>query len=292
MPLTTIYGDGIRVIGNDSPALIPQPLHPNVSSYVAAQSSAGYAMTLVEVDAVNNLVWAMVGNGIWDKMQVVYPCIGNSTIGANAFKWNLISTTANTLAFTGAWTFASTGMQISTRNSTSYAQTSYNLSTNQSQYNAHLSVYLRNFATGSPVSGFVAGAYWSNTVGGQGGTAIAPGNAVGTSYGWIQNTGGTSGALSISGYSGGFLLVNRTSNTSGFQYLNGGIRVGSNFPTANAGRDSITMRLGNGLNNLQTNTSDPQEIAFVSVGTGLTRTEISNLYAIVQSYQTALGRQV
>jgi hypothetical protein len=36
----------------------------------------------------------------------------------------------------------------------------------------------------------------------------------------------------------------------------------------------------------------PRELAFATIGEGLTATEASSLYTIVQKYQTTLGRQV
>ncbi len=66
MPLTTIYGDGTRIVG-DANAL-EQTLHPTVMAYINIMHSptgGNYAMSVNEIDAVNNMVQALVSNGIW-----------------------------------------------------------------------------------------------------------------------------------------------------------------------------------------------------------------------------------
>jgi hypothetical protein len=295
MPLTTIYDGGTRVVGSTSQPLLPQPLHPNVSAYIVAQASVGYIMTRVEVDAVNNLVWSMVGSGLWDKMQVVYPCIGNSTTGANSFKWNLKDISTKNLVFTGAWTFASTGMQVSTRSSAIFANTGYNSLTDQQFQNVHMGIYIRNFSTGSPnLGGAIAGYYRSNTSGGVGGTMISPGAALNTAYGWCQNLGTSSGILSTSGISGGLLTVTRSASIpNGLHTLNGLQRVGGALAAGgNTEIFSINFYLGRANVVAATVTVDPQEFAFASIGRGFTRTDIQNYYSIVQAFQTTLGRQV
>jgi hypothetical protein len=296
MPLTAIGGaSGTVTIGNETTGFFPEVLHPNVQAYVGAQASVGYIMSVNEIDSVNNLVWAMIGSGLWDKMQVVYPCIGNSTTGANSFKWNLKDISTKNLVFTGAWTFASTGMQVSTRSSAIFANTGYNSLADQQFQNVHMGIYIRNFSTGSPnLGGAIAGYYRSNSSGGVGGTMISPGAALNTAYGWCQNLGTTSGNLSTSGISGGLLTVTRSASIpNGLHTLNGLQRVGSALAAGgNTEIFSINFYLGRANVVAATVTVDPQEFAFASIGRGFTRTDIQNYYSIVQGFQTKLGRQV
>lgn len=295
MPLTAIGGtSGTVTIGNDTTGFFPEVLHPNVRAYVGAQASVGYIMSVNEIDAVNNLVWAMVGSGIWDKMQVVYPCIGNSTTGANSFKWNLKNIASKNLTFTGVWTFASTGMQISTRSNAIFADTGYGSLTDMTSGNVHMGVYLRNFSQGSPnLGGSIAGYYRSSASGGVGGVMIVPGNPVNSASGYIQNLGVTSLPVSTAGIVGGLLLVSRTSLSAGagFNSLNGL----QGIVAAGAGLTEIfnyNFTLGRATVVSPNPTVDPQEFAFVSIGLGLTKTEAGVYYSIVQAYQTKLGRQV
>jgi hypothetical protein len=297
MPLTAIGGaSGTVTIGNETTGFFPEVLHPDVQAYVGAQASVGYVMSVNEIDSVNNLVWAMIGSGLWDKMQVVYPCIGNSTTGANSFKWNLKNISTKNLVFTGAWTFASTGMQISTRSSAIFASTGYNAGIDGQFQNIHMGIYIRNFSTGSPNLGSaIAGYYRSSTSGGAGGVMITPGAALNTAYGWCQNLGTTSGILSTSGVVGGLLTVTRSASIpNGLHTLNGLQRVGAALGSGTAepvGFNQI-FTLGRATIVAATVTVDPQEFAFASIGRGFTRTDIQNYYSIVQGFQTKLGRQV
>jgi hypothetical protein len=295
MPLTAIGGaSGTVTIGNETTGFFPEVLHPNVQAYVGAQASVGYTMSVNEIDSVNNLVWAMIGSGLWDKMQVVYPCIGNSTTGANSFKWNLKDISTKNLVFTGAWTFAPTGMQISTRSNSIFANTGYNSLADQQFNNVHMGIYIRNFSTGSPNLGAgIAGYYVGAAAGGKGGVMIAPGQALNTAYGWCQNLGATSGNLSTSGVVGGLLTVTRSASVpTGLHTLNGLQRVTVIGGTSNTETFNQNFLLGRAVVVPGVVTVDPQEFAFASIGRGFTRTDIQNYYSIVQGFQTKLGRQV
>ena len=287
MPLTALGGTaGTVVIGDSTTTVFPQTLHPNVMAYVAAQSSIGYAMTRTQIDAVNNLVWGLVANDLWTKMQVIYPCIGNN---GNSFKWNLKDTTTFNLAFTGSWTYASTGMQVAASNAANRAATGYTPSTHQTLDNAHISVYVRNFYTAG-VTGSIFGAY--NSLGG-GGTAVGASNGIaGSADAWCINVGGSSGRLSLSGYAGGMLTATRiTASSVASNILNGGLRS-TTLPATSGTRVASEIYIGATLVTGTFTACQPQEIAFATIGLGLTQRDVINFYNIVQSFQTTLGRQV
>lgn len=288
MPLTAIGGStGTVVIGNEGTGFFPEVLHPNVQTYVGAQASVGYIMSVNEIDAVNNLVWSMVGTGIWDKMQIVYPCIGNSTTGGNSFKWNLKDTSTFNITFQGSWTFASTGMQIAAANIANRGLTGYTPNIHSIVGDAHISIYLRNFATG--VTPSVFGSYY-NLEGG--GLITGSQSPIGNINTWVQNAVSPSGLVSISGFSGGMLIGSRlTSNSVAINTLNGGIRSAS-LNTGSGVRNSQQIWIGTGQIIGNSTSASPQEIAFASIGFGLTRPQISSFYNIVQAFQTKLGRQV
>lgn len=292
-PLTTIYGDGngTRVIGDSASAIILQNLHPNVMAYVNAQSSVGYNMTTTEIDAVNNLVWKMVGNGLWDKMQVIYPCIGNATIGANAFKWNLKDTASFNITFLGSWTFASTGMQIASASRSNYGRTGYTPSVSQTVGSAHASIYLRNFYVSSTLADGVFGCY--GQFNGQG-TLIGLSHYVANSATMTcQNSGpASSGTIALTGYTGGLLTVIRNTSASfSVSALNSG-NIKTTLPATSSNVSTLEMWIG--MSNISGGSllPQPQEIGFASIGTGLTEVDIKNLYSIVQAFQTSLNRQV
>jgi hypothetical protein len=263
--------------------VFPQTLHPNVVAYIAAQASIGYAMTRTEIDAVNNLVWNMVGMDLWDKMQIIYPCIGNN---AASFKWNLKDTTTFNITFAGSWVYASTGMQVAAANTANRGLTGYTPSVNQTLGDAHISVYVRNFYTAG-TNGSIFGSYVSIL---GGGTMIGISSQVaGSTDGWCINIGGSSGRISMSGYTGGMFTTSRlTASSYASNVLNNNARS-TVLPATSGTRVTAEIWIGtaNGAIACQ-----PQEIAFATIGLGLNQRNIINLYNIVQSFQTALGRQV
>jgi hypothetical protein len=290
MPLTALGGSaGTVVVGESTTNAYAQTLHPNVSAYIAAQASIGYAMTRTEIDAVNNLVWAMVANDLWDKMEVVYPCIGNN---AASFKWNLKNTATFNITFFGSWIYASTGMQVAAANAANRGATGYTPSVHQTVGDAHISVYCRNFYLAG-VTAPVFGAYGQFSGGGF--SVGASSSVAGSADGWVQNTGSGSGRISLSGYSGGMLTASRiTSSSVSFSTINNFVRFAAlNTPASPPTRVSLQINVGSSFTGTGVMTaSQPQEVAFASMGLGLTPQQCRNYYFIVQSFQTALGRQV
>jgi hypothetical protein len=284
MPLTALGGtSGTVVIGDTTTAVFPQTLHPSVNAYIAAQRSVGYIMTRVEIDAVNNLVLAMVANDLWDKMQVIYPCIGNN---AASFKWNLKDTTTFNITFQGSWVYASTGMQVAAASTANRGLTGYTPSVHQTLDNAHISVYVRNFYTAG-TNGSIFGAY--NQFGG-GGTMIGiSAQVAGSTDSWCINIGSMSGRTSLSGYTGGMFTVSRlTASGYASNVLNNNARS-TVLPGTSGTRVPSEIWIGTAQGSTA---CQPQEIAFATIGLGLNQRNVINLYNIVQSFQTALGRQV
>jgi hypothetical protein len=277
MPLTTIYGDGTRVIGSTSQPLLPQPLHPQVANYVGRVVAAGYAMSRVEIDAINNLILGMVANGIYDKCDLIYPVIGSSTATVGFDLKNSFNAT-----FTGSWTVASTGMRPTTASIANRADTTWNPSVNGNGANDHLSIYLRTNQTTDNVP---IGCFNNVTFFQANATISASGNMV------INNT--PSGAMIVSGIStsAGYWVGTRTAAAVQRAFINN-IQRGSSAITTTT-RPNLNVFLG--TRNRGGGSYDfpsSSEIAFVSIGDGLTNDEVRHLNLLVQAYQTKLGRQV
>ena len=274
MPLTALGGtSGTVVIGDTTTAVFPQTLHPNVMAYVAAQRSIGYTMTRVEIDAVNNFVWGLVGINIWDKMQALYPCIGNN---AASFKWNLKDTTTFALAFSGTWTYASTGMKGNGA-STSIANTNFNPATSSNLNDLHFSLYIRNFTPSG--NNYIMGNYSANGIAFQA-------NAV---FSYIFVNQATQNQINFGTWTGGMVTGSRTSAGS-FAILNNGFRKSTPLAAEAASFRNAVIWLGG--NNPQTSGGAIAEFAMVSIGRGLTEVEANLFYVLTQIYQTELGRQV
>lgn len=275
MPLTTIYGGGTRVIGDAT--LIPQTLHPQVSSYINRLQAAGYSPTRNEIDAVNNLIFSMVVTGLYDKCDLIYPVLGTSTATVGFDLKNSFNAT-----FTGSWTVASTGMRPTTASTANRADTTWNPSVNGNGANDHLSIYLR---TNQNTDNVPIGCFNNVTFFQANATTSAAGNMT------INNL--PSGAMIVSGLStsAGYWIGTRTAAAVQKVFINN-IQRGSSAIT-NTTRPPLNVFLGTrnrgaGVFDLPSSS----EIAFVSIGDGLSNEEVRHLNLLVQGYQLKLGRQV
>jgi len=285
MPLTTIYGDGngTRIInttlGNSG---IIQTLHPDVMQFVRTLATAGtpYQMTVQEIDAVNELVLGLVANGLWSKMQVVYPFIGSNS---TAQSYNLKNTSTFQITWVGTafTTSTSNGWQKTTTALTSYGNTTYNPNTSATANSVHISTYVAVSQSGTIV---VAGAF-SNS----------PSNR------WVQiNNSTPSGNVAIQDQfasfttpspNTGFILGTRTSSTSLRTFYNNSLLATQSVAATNV-FPNFSIFLG-GQNNVGALAFPcTQAIRFFSVGTGLTDDEARAFNSVVSIYQQKLGRNV
>lgn len=274
MPLTTIFNGGTRIIG-DSTA-IEETLHPTVMNYinVMRQSSGGnYSMSLNEIDAVNNMVKAMVANGIWSKMKAVYPVIGGT---AAAHKYNLVDSrdadAAFRLSFVGGWTHDSNGM--TPNGTTGYANTFLNATTVQTTN--HLAFYSRTSSVAGTQQEMGA---WNGSLFSQ--------LRVAANY----LAGSTTATFTTTSDARGFWVGSKTSNTNRSVFLNGSRQA---INTASDATNNPNLNIWIGARNFNNSAAlfSNKQCALASIGDGLTDVEVRAFYQIVQTYQTKLGRQV
>lgn len=275
MPLTTIYDGGTRVIGSGT--VISQGLHPTVMEYISIMSSnGGYSMTVNEIDAINNMVWALVSYGIWAKIKAIYPILGGT---AATHKFNLKdprdANAAFRLTFTGGWTHSANGMTPNGLDTT--ADTFFVPSVDNVVNSSHMSYYSRTLVSESRIE---MGCYVGNNY-----------NQIAISFGGITycNPNNGSGAVDVgfNSNSQGFFLASRTGSNVMFGQRNTFQLAGSAITTRNT--NSILIGNANGLGNTFVST---KQCAFASIGDGLTTTEGIAFYSIVQAYQQKLGRAV
>lgn len=295
MPLTTIYGDGngTRVIGDVSTGLFPQPLHPNVETLLAQLSANSFNATRAQADALNNLVWSLVGIGIWSKMKIVYPMIGGT---AATHKFNLVdprdADAAFRLTFSGTWTHNGDGAKGD--GSTAWADTFFVPNTSLTTSSGHISYYSRlqsqetnNFEWGcqnNPQTTIVGMAISRTTP--------APGTSS-FRFGPTSSTAGSSPTINLASSQGLFLGNQNGSGINDRNLYRNGIKGTTGQGAGSTALPAFKLAL-NALNITNTSRSfySPKQCAFASVGDGLTDLEVQNFYTIVQAYQTALGRQV
>lgn len=277
MPLTTIYDGGTRIVGNST--AINEVLHPNVLSYVRLVISEGYNPSWERINALNNLTLSLIANGLWDKMDAMYPFIGGTT--GNQHRYNLRDPRALTAAFMITWggtvTFSDNGNQGN--NIDGFGNTNLIPSTHvASATSIHMSCYINIASVPAGLGRLALGA----SSGGVSdfGTSPSVGNRY---YAQINNSGIIDSGVATTG----FYCASRISNTDSRLYRNG-VQVGTTSATAaSASTGSIGIHArGNG------SFPSNNRIAFVSIGDGLNAVEARTLYQLVQIYQTALGRQV
>ena len=288
MPLTTIYDGGTRIVGDAN--AIEQTLHPTVMAYINIMQSAtggNYAMSLNEIDAINNMVQALVSNGLWTKIKAIYPIIGGT---AAAHKFNLKdprdADAAFRLNFVGGWTHNSNGM--TPNGTTGYANTFLVPNTALTINNTHLSYY-----TGT-----------TTVANGQRDIAVFVGGTV-PSYSLGTNTNllisdcyyFTFNRLSASMTDGsGLICASRTSSTVHKGFRNG-FQIGSTDTSSTTGQVLPSFALFIGAAN-QSGSVTPvggysnKNYRLASIGDGLTDVEAKAFSTIVQAFQTKLGRQV
>jgi hypothetical protein len=231
-----------------------------------------------QISAVNTLVSTLKTSGIWSKMKAVYPMVGGTAI---SHKFNLVNPTdsnsAFRLTFNGGWTHSSTG--VLPNGSNTYADTFLIPSTTLSQNNTHVSVYSRTNIDSSHIIGSNTGVpLYTNTI------SIIPKN--GNLFYAAINQGGI---VSISNTdSRGLFLAKRTTSTAIIMQKNS---TQTSVNINSSGLSTFKISLG-AINSGGSFFYGSNEIAFATIGDGLTDAEALTFYNAVQTYQTTLGRQV
>jgi hypothetical protein len=253
-------------------------------------SSTIYQRTGIQLwVAVNNLVIALKAIG-WAKFKGVWVYVGGTD---SRHKWNIINpldtNAAFRQAFFGGWTHGPTGAQPNGFNA--YANTFLAPNGNQSLTSGHFSIYSRTVAASTDAFGS-SGIRDSAAV--SAAMIIRRGldNANQVAM-WGENTNDfTAAVTSTDGR--GFYLGSRTSSSSLILQKNGvTISSVSGAQTASAlSNNSYFLSVLNASGSPAATTYDNKEIAFASIGEGLTASEGLTLYNAVQAYQSALNRAV
>lgn len=246
----------------------------DAAAFFSRVYTAGGALTYTEVTATETLVSSMKADGTWTPMKAIYPMIGAS---AAACAQNLKSSSF-TGTFTSGWTFASTGV---TPNGTSaYMSTGLTPSANLLLDSVHLSAYIRN----NTASGGAIGCADNSLANG---LYLNPRYTNDTQYSRSNSNAGGGQANTAAA---GFWISSRITST-GFKIF----KSNTTFATetiSTSGRSANPIFVGAvQLANFGIEYSN-RNLAFASIGDGLTDTQASNFYTAVQAFQTTLARQV
>jgi len=250
---------------------------PNVVNFVNATGITNNDT----INALDTLVATLKFNNIWDKLYALYPFVG-ATQQSN--KYNLINTGSFLLAFTGSWAYNDNG--ISGNGTNTYANTSFNPTSSVSNFerNSSLAIYTRTDTTSS---GYDMGIEdnQSNRV-----YLISKNNGNKSSYSISTET----PLVSAADQNGAGLFIGNISGSSSNNqkiFRNGTSIANQTNTTAIAANFPLYIGANN-FKNTGVNAFVSESFSLASIGKGLTDSEASTYYTIVQNFQTSLSRQV
>lgn len=269
-----MYGYGYSAYNRLS--FLSPPPDPSATAFLDATGITDPAIK----SAVNTLVVDLKNFSLWDKMKSIYPIVGGTS---STHKFNLkdpIDTDgAYRLSFLGGWTHSANGALPNGTNG--YADT-FLTSNVMAQNSAHISIYNRTNSAGN----FVDIGCTTASVAGNDNQLISrfTGNI---NYSAIN-------ATAVAGFSNTFSdgnnIITRTTSSE-MNYFRNNVKTAITKTSLAPNAVKITIGARNVNNTLREFYSNRQ-IAFATIGDGLTDTDASNLYTAVQKFQTTLGRQV
>jgi len=248
--------------------------HKVVSAYDAdAQAfiTAAGLTDLTQKNAINTLVVSLKSNSLWLKMKAIYPFIGGT---AFSHKWNLKDprdlNAAFRLTFSGSITHNSNGVTFL---SGSDITTNFIMSANSVINDFQYSYYCRNE---------ISNAYLFRQSGSLQFFANVSSLLLSDMY---DTTGAGPARVAVANVSSiGYFSASRLPSPIKHAVYKDGVLKASNGTTAG------TLQAGNLFINDATGAAG-SNCAFATLSEGLTDTEESTIYTIVQAYQTSLGRQ-
>ncbi len=226
------------------------------------------------LNALNTFEAGLISNSLTGKFNALYPFVGG-TSGKHAF--NFIDTAQFQLSFVGGWTHSSGGALPNGTNA--HADTTLVPLTTLSLNNTHLSVYTR---TNTNV-----------------GVDIGVGQSVPTRNMFLATRLGGSALATINQINNssvvtadslGHFVGSRTGATTIDLYKNGSSILAST-EVSNI-LPSVSIYLGARRYNSTLDNRAARQLAFATIGSGLTAGEISTLYTLIQTMQTSLSRNV
>ena len=257
-------------------------IDPDAQAFITAASITNPTQQA----AINTLVVDLKGYNIWSKMKAVYPFVTDKIVETDIkaqMKFNLKDSRDLDAAFRLTWggggSWSSNGYTPNGING--FADTKLIPNTTLSLNSTHISGYLRtNLNSDAPILSSENSGTYNNGL-----------------YIWAKQV--------MFGYS--IRINDNTSqpggtNTDDIRGLHVALRTASNIKkyilnniekfnvtTASTALNTSSIYIGASRNNANYFNN---QIAFASIGDGLTDTEAANFYTAVQTFQTTLGRQV
>jgi hypothetical protein len=272
----------------------PTPTQPAGSAealiYLDRVVTSGGTVDATASGATITLFNSLFSNNLWNKINAFYPVLGGV---AASHSINAKSSGGTyDLTFVGGWTHSSNGMQGNGTNG--WANTSLSPNSVFGTNTTHLSAYIN-------LQGTVGDRIYDIGANANDGLLTAQLNLTG------KRTSGTGNntLFDAGDFNGGNGRVSTTSETSASGMTVGSVRSttdrtlyrnGSNIATQTANQ-AIAYTSNNLFIGAQNAGGGPgpsyfssNRYGFITIGSGLTNTEIVNLSSIINTYQTSLGR--
>lgn len=239
--------------------------------------------------AVNYLTFSLKVNGLWDKLNAIYPFVGGT---ATTHKFNLKNpadtNAAFRLLFVGGVTHSSNGVTFDGANG--YADTFMAASTTLTANNNSLSYYSRTLAAGASLA-VDMGAFPNQTTNSSGYSLIIR-RSDNTSAFSANTTSTTSFAAVTSTTNGTGFFNGSIINSSSRKFYRNGSVIATNTTTGIQSLPPQKIFLGALSNNNVASLFSSRQCTFASIGSGLSDSEATVFYNIVQTFQIILGRSI
>lgn len=240
-----------------------------------------------QITSINYLVVNLKGIGIWTKIFALYPFVGGT---ATTHKYNLKNPldtdAAMRLTFVGGVTHDANG--ITPNGLTGYANTHAIPTARYAANSECMFLYSRTSVASPSTAEIDMGCAVSTGIR----DAMAIRNSSDSFVANINSTTLGSGSVATTNTDGrGFFLGSRVASND-LRIFKNGIQVGTTATGGNGTRAGIKIYIGcrnvaNAPNGLLS-----RNYAMAGMSSGLSVSEVSQMYTIVQTYQTLLGRQV
>lgn len=264
----TGFGKGVSAGGGGGDA--------DVAAFIAA---AGISDPTIE-GALETLVTSLKADGIWAECLAIYPFVGGD---ATSHSYNLKNPAAFQITWNGTVTHNANG--VTGNGTTGYGATGLQPSVSLTQDDTHLAIYSRTDSAGS-----------YSEVGAQNDSlskyvriSLRLGNTNFASDQYGSNSLAVANTDSL-----GFHVATRRAVNQHEAYKNGSSIVtntnsGSGGPVTDITSEIYVLAVNDNGSAVR---FSARNIAFISIGTGLTNTEVSNYTTAVETFQDALTRGV
>jgi hypothetical protein len=262
-----------------TPTSSPSGLDPDAVTYLNAIITTGGTLNATISAATNTLFVDLKANGLYSKIDAMYPLIGGT---ANSSMFNAKNPIDDNSAFRltyngGGFTYSNaTGMAVP-NGATTYCDTYYNPTNETTASDQHISVYTSTNVT-APIP-FI-GSFDGNEIG------IYPNfNSTTRFYPVVRGNGQPYQFATQSTQIGIGYFIATTDGTNVIGSKNGVVVVNA---AQAPGLTNLNHYLGNCNGNLSS--GNVGTARFATIGKALTTGELTTLSNIVNAFQTALGR--